>query len=69
MKKLENSFVVSGFVGVDAEIRQFDSASVARFPISNAASPKRTEKTRLTFQHLPISRHGARTKTLPISTS
>lgn len=34
MKKLENSFVVSGYIVKDAEIRNFKSASVARFPIS-----------------------------------
>ncbi len=32
MKKIENNFVVTGFVGKDAEIRQFTNASVARFP-------------------------------------
>lgn len=31
MKKIENNFTVSGFVGKDAEIRQFANASVARF--------------------------------------
>ena len=31
MKKIENNFVVTGFVGKDAEIRQFSTASVARF--------------------------------------
>ena len=30
MKKIENNFVVTGFVGKDAEIRQFSTASVAR---------------------------------------
>ena len=45
MKKLENSFVVSGFVSVDAEIRQFDSASVARFPISISKPEKNGENT------------------------
>ena len=29
MKKMENSFVVSGFVGKDASIHQFSTASVA----------------------------------------
>ena len=32
MKKIENSFAVTGFVAKDAEIRQFTNASVARFP-------------------------------------
>ena len=31
MKKIENNFVVTGFVGKDAEIRQFSTASVARY--------------------------------------
>ena len=34
MKKMENNFAVSGFVAVDAQVTAFDSASVARFPIS-----------------------------------
>lgn len=34
MKKMENSFVVSGFVGKDASIHQFSTASVARFPLA-----------------------------------
>ena len=31
MKKIENYFVLSGFVGKDASIHQFSTASVARF--------------------------------------
>ena len=34
MKKMENSFVVSGFVGKDASIHQFSTASVARFSMA-----------------------------------
>lgn len=34
MKKVENSFAVTGFIGKDAEIRQFTSASVARFSLA-----------------------------------
>lgn len=34
MKKIENNFTVTGFVGKDAEIRQFTNASVARFPLA-----------------------------------
>ena len=41
MKKMENSFVVSGFVGKDASIHQFSTASVARFPLAI----NRTEKS------------------------
>ncbi len=36
MKKHVNSFEVTGFVAVDAEIRQLASSSVARFPLSIA---------------------------------
>lgn len=47
MKKFQNNFTVSGFVGKDAEIRQFTNASVARFPLAigrqetNSDEPKR----------------------------
>lgn len=34
MKKIENSFTVTGFIGKDAEIRQFTSASVAKFSLA-----------------------------------
>ena len=34
MKKVENSFAVTGFIGKDAEIRQFTSSSVARFSLA-----------------------------------
>lgn len=34
MKKIENTFVVTGFVGNNAEIRQFTNASVARFSLA-----------------------------------
>ena len=34
MKKIENSFAVTGFIGKDAKIRQFTSASVARFSLA-----------------------------------
>jgi single-strand DNA-binding protein len=34
MKKIENNFAVTGFVGKDAEIRQFSTASVARFSLA-----------------------------------
>ena len=41
MKKIENTFAVSGFVGRDAEIRQFANTSVARFSLAVG----RTEKS------------------------
>ena len=34
MKKIENTFAVTGFVGKDAEIRSFTNASVARFSLA-----------------------------------
>lgn len=34
MKKIENTFSLSGYVATDAQIRNFDNASVARFAIS-----------------------------------
>ena len=34
MKKIENSFAVTGFIGKDAKIRQFTSARVARFSLA-----------------------------------
>lgn len=40
MKKIENSFAVSGFVGKDAETRTFENASVARFAIAVHRSEK-----------------------------
>lgn len=43
MKKIENNFVVTGFVGKDAEIRQFTTASVARFPLAISRQEKNGE--------------------------
>lgn len=34
MKKIENNFAVTGFLGKDAEIRRFANASVARFSLA-----------------------------------
>ena len=46
MKKVvENSFAVTGFVGKDAEIRQFTTASVARFSIAVSRADKTGEET------------------------
>lgn len=44
MKKIENNFVVTGFVGKDAEIRQFSTASVARFPLAVSRLEKNGEE-------------------------
>ena len=45
MKKIENNFTVSGFVGKDAEIRQFTNSSVARFPLVVSRQEKSGEET------------------------
>ena len=45
MKKIENNFVVTGFVGKDAEIRHFTTASVARFPLAISRQEKNGEGT------------------------
>ena len=44
MKKIENNFTVTGIVGKDAEIRQFATASVARFPLTIARTEKNGEE-------------------------
>lgn len=45
MKKIENTFAVSGFVANEAQIRQFETASVARFSIAVSRSEKKGEET------------------------
>ena len=44
MKKIENNFAVTGFVGKDAEIRQFTTASVARFSPAIGRNEKNGEE-------------------------
>ena len=44
MKKIENTFVVTGFVGNNAEIRQFTNASVARFSLAVSRQEKMVRK-------------------------
>ena len=44
MKKIENNFSVTGFVGKDAEIRQFTTASVARFSLAIGRNEKNGEE-------------------------
>ncbi len=34
MKKIENTFAVTGYVANDAQVNNFDTASVARFSIA-----------------------------------
>ena len=45
MKKLENSFAVSGYIAKDAEVKSFDLSSVARFPVSVSRSEKKGDDT------------------------
>ena len=54
MKKMENSFVVSGFIGKDASIHQFSTASVARFPLAISRTEKSGEETIRTSAFLNI---------------
>lgn len=54
MKKIENSFVVSGFVANDAQIRSFETASVARFSITVSRPEKKGEETTYTSAFLPV---------------
>lgn len=54
MKKIENSFVVSGYVSNDAQIRSFETASVARFSIAVSRSEKKGEETSYTSAFLPV---------------
>lgn len=46
MKKIQNSFILSGIVGKDAEIRQFANNSVARFSLAVARTEKEGEDTK-----------------------
>ena len=50
MKKIENNFTVSGFVGKDAEIRQFANASVARFSLAVGRQEKTGEDPLTVFK-------------------
>ena len=45
MKKIENNFAVTGFVAKDAEVRQFTTTSVARFPLAVSRQEKNGEET------------------------
>lgn len=54
MKKIENNFAVTGFVGKDAEIRQFSTASVARFSLAVGRNKKNDEETTRTSAFMNI---------------
>lgn len=50
MKKIENTFAVTGFLGKDAEIRQFTNTSVARFSLAVSRQEKNGEETNRGFR-------------------
>ena len=54
MKKIENTFAVTGFVGKDAEIRQFTTASVARFSLAINRTEKYGEENNRTSAFMNI---------------
>ena len=54
MKKIENNFAVTGFVGKDAEIRQFSTASVARFSLAVGRTEKNGEESTRTSAFMNI---------------
>ena len=54
MKKFENQFAVSGFVGKDAEIRQFTTASVARIPLVVSRQERNGEETKRTSAFMNV---------------
>ena len=54
MKKIENSFVVSGFVANEAQVHNFETASVARFSIAVSRSEKKGEVTTYTSAFLAV---------------
>ena len=54
MKKIENYFVLSGFVGKDASIHQFSTASVARFSQTISRTEKNREETNRTSAFMNV---------------
>ena len=54
MKETKNTFAVTGFVGKDAEIRSFESASVARFSLAVNRQEKSGEETTRTSAFMNI---------------
>ena len=66
MKQIENNFAVSGFVGKDAEIRQFANASVARFSLAVSRQEKSGEETKRVsaFFNVEAWRNNANTDSL-----
>ena len=66
MKQIENNFAVSGFVGKDAEIRQFANASVARFSLAVSRQEKSGDETKRVsaFINVEAWRNNANTDSL-----
>ena len=54
MKKIENSFAVTGFVGKDASIHQFTTASVARFSLAISRNEKNGDENSRTSAFMNI---------------
>ncbi len=52
MKKIENKFTVTGYVGKDAEIRNFENSSVARFSLAVRRNEKDSENHVSAFMSL-----------------
>ena len=54
MKKMENSFAVTGFVGKDASIHQFTTASVARFSLAISRNEKNGDESSRTSAFMNV---------------
>lgn len=54
MKKIENTFAVTGFIGKDASIHEFSTASVARFSLAISRTEKNGDETNRTSAFLNI---------------
>lgn len=54
MKKIENDFAISGFIAKDAQIRNFETASVARFSLTVSKPEKKGEETTYTSAFVSI---------------
>ena len=54
MKKMENSFAVTGFVGKDASIHQFTTASVARFSLAISRNEKNGDENSRTSAFMNV---------------
>lgn len=70
MKKIENNFAVTGFIGKDAEIRQFTTSSVARFSLAINRTEKNGEENNRTsaFMNIEVWRKNDKTSSFDILT-